>query len=184
MKLSGIRFGWMFGMLLFSGIALGQEPELPFAWEGKGEATFISRNGQRNLEFQLKFHVDEEGNLSGGTSTEEGSTDLERLYYGESIKSESIGLESRRLVLVLTTKNTETPILVILSGLVLGDQYFYGEIRLTRPNIEGVKEGLDLGSKVATPLDGDNLTTGLQKALKQTIPMGHFNIVGNRVEDR
>jgi len=170
------------GVILFGGTSFAQEPEVPLTWKGEGEATFISGDGEREIEFDLDFHVDSEGYVKGKTTTDEGGTDLERMYYGDPEEAEYPALDSRKLILVLSI-DADTPILVIMNGQVLDDKYFYGELRLARQNAEGMEEALDLGNKMATSIYPDSLPSGLKKALKNSAPMGYFEVKGKKVTE-
>ena len=171
------------GILLVGGVSFGQEAEVPLTWEGDGEATIIGRDGQEEIKFDLKFHIDEDGVVSGSTSTGDGAAEIERFYYGDPVKSESPALDSRKLILALSIESSDTPILVIMNGQVLGEKYFYGEIRLTRLNAEGMKEGLNIGNKTATSLSAEGFPSGVKKALEKSVPMGYFEVQGKRAAE-
>jgi hypothetical protein len=171
------------GILLLTGVTYAQEPDVPMTWKGEGEATFISSDGEREIEFDLEFHVDSEGYVTGETSTDEGGTDLERLYYGDPVDAEYPALDSRKLILVLSIES-DTPILIIMNGQVLNDKYFYGELRLARQNADGMEDALDIGNKMATSIYADSLPSGLKMALKNSAPMGYFEVIGKKVTDK
>ncbi|MCA9446600.1 MAG: hypothetical protein KC931_05760, partial [Candidatus Omnitrophica bacterium] len=150
--MSFVRLGSVMALvtLLFAGACFAQEPEVPLTWKGAGEANFISSNGEQEIEFDLEFHVDEDGMVTGKTTNDEGSTELEKFYYGNEVDGEYPVMDSRRLIIVLRLKSSDMPLLVIMNGTVLGDKYFYGELRLASPNEDGMEEALDLGDKMAT----------------------------------
>ncbi len=168
------------GVILLAGASFAQEPEVPLTWEGEGEVDFISSDGGGEIDFDLEFHVDEEGLVEGSTSTDSGSSELERLYYGDPVDADYPALDSRKLILVLSIDSADTPLLVIMDGRLLGDKYFYGEVRLAEKNKEGMKDALDLGNKMATPIYEGSLPSGLKKAMKNSVPMGHFEVEGKK----
>jgi hypothetical protein len=169
------------GLTLFGMVALAAEPEPPLTWKGKGEATFVSEGGTRDLKFDLTLNVDKDGNVSGETSTEDGSAKIERLYYSESVKAEMPRLESRKMILVLSLK-TDTPTLIIMNGQALSNTFCYGELRAGRMSAEGLKESLAIGNKEATLMEGGTLPSGVQKALQKCSPIGCYQITGKYVD--
>lgn len=169
-------------VMLTGAASVAQEPEVPLTWKGSGEANFYTVEGESEIDFDLEFHVDEDGMVTGKTSNEEGSTVLEKFYYGEEVSAKSPALKSRRLVLVLKLQGSE-PWLVILNGTVLGGKYYHGEVRLTTPDAEGIKEALNLGDKMAVEMAANSFPSGLKKAIDKSTPMGFFEVEGKLVTD-
>jgi len=172
------------GVILLGTIGMAQDPEPPLTWKGKGQATLISEEGTRDIEFDLRIHVGEDGIVSGEVSTEDGNAQLERLYYGEKVKFDFPGLESRRLVLVLSLRDSDNPSVIIMNGQALADRFGYGELRARRLSAEGLKEALDLGNKEPTLLEEGALPEGVRKALEESAPMGCFKMTGGFVDEK
>lgn len=164
--------------------SMAQEPEVPLTWKGSGEANFYTMEGESEIDFDLEFHVDEEGMVTGKTSNEDGSTVLEKFYYGEEVSAKSPALKSRRLVLVLKLQSSDEPWLIILNGTVLGGKYFHGELRITSQDAEGMKDALNLGDKMAVEMASNSLPSGLKKAIDKSAPMGFFEVEGKIVTDK
>jgi len=171
------------GLHLGAGVSFAQDPELPLAWKGDGEATFVGRDGEQEIDFDFEIHIDSEGVVTGHTSTGDGQAQIERFYYGEEVKSEYPALNSRKIVLALSIRGGDTPLLVLMDGRALGAKMFYGELRLARLNAEGMKEALDIGNKSATAISEESLPSGLKKALKESVPMGYFGVEGKPAAD-
>ena len=171
------------GVFLISGMALAQEPDVPLTWKGEGEATFFTSDGEEEIDFDLEFHVDSDGYVSGKTTTDDGGSDLEKLYYGDPDDAQYPALDSRKLILVLSVESSGSQYLVILDGRVLADKHFYGELRLARASSGDIKDALDIGNKQATAIYEDSLPSSLKKAFRKSVPMGHFEVDGNLVSD-
>ena len=165
-------------IMLLGITSVAQEPEPPFTWKGKGVAPLISEEGVNEIEFNIEIRIDADGMVSGKTSTYDGSADIERLYYGENVEFELPEFAARKLILVLIiNKDSDNPSVVIMNGRALVDKFCYGEILIRRLS-KDLQEALDIGSKLATPIDEDALPEGLQKALKECIPLGCFKMSG------
>ncbi|MFH1740912.1 MAG: hypothetical protein ABIH23_18050, partial [bacterium] len=121
------------GIMLLGMTSVAQDPEPPFTWKGKGVASFISKEGPNDVHFDIQIRIDADGTVSGKTSTDDGSADIERLYYGEKVKFELPELTARRLVLVLMiNKDSDNPSVVIMNGRTLVDKFCYGELLIRR----------------------------------------------------
>ena len=166
-------------LVCVSGFA--QEVEPPFTWKGMGVASVLSQDGTDDIDFQIELSVDEGETLKGKAFTDDGSAAIKHLFYGAADTYEVPGFYSRRLIMVLLINEGEdNPLLAIMNGRVLMDTFFYGEVSLKKhePGSD-VAEALGVDNVGTTEIDADYLPSDLKSALKQSMPLGTFKIMGN-----
>lgn len=165
---------------------LAQDPEPPLTWKGEGVASMISsEEGVRDLNFNVRLHIDAAGMVKGEVYTDEGSASIERFYYGERVTFGSSELVAQRIVIVIMIgKTSDDPTLVIMDGRSLADQFCYGELLVKRYEKDGdIEKGLDIGNKTAEEVYESYMPTGLKNALKKSTPWGCFQMSGKFVTE-
>ena len=110
---------------------LAQDVELPLAWEGEGEGVFIGQYGTEEMEFEFEMSVDEQGIVDGQTSSDDWTSKIKHLFYSEKKEYDFPGFFSRNLVIVfMINEDGGSPMLTVLNGRLLGDNFLYGEVVL------------------------------------------------------
>ena len=158
---------------------MAQDVEPPFTWEGEGAASLISEGGIEEINFEFELSVDEQGMVLGKTTNEDGTLEIEHVFYGETKEYELPGFYTRNIVIVfMLDESGSNPMLSILNGRVLVDKFLYGEVLLTRyePGSETAKV-LGVGDPEATLIYGDELPNMLKSVLKRCLPIGVANEV-------
>ena len=151
----------------------------PLTWKGKGVSSFISRDGTEEIQFNIRIHIDVDGIVEGEAYTDDGSASIAQLYYGEKVSFELPEFDARKLILVLViNEDSDNPSLIIMNGRMLVDRFCYGEIFVKRYE-EG--EGLDIDNNFATPIDEEYLPSEIRRALKDSLPIGCFQMTGDFV---
>jgi len=154
--------------------AMSQDVELPLHWKGDGNAKIMTREGLKTVSFNANIHVGEEGEVSGEFSNDEGRVELKKLYY--SYPSEGI----RKLYLVLANENSDEPMLIVMEGRMIKDEFFYGEVFIKAYESNGeVEENLNLDSEFAQEIYTGYIPSSLETAVKECRPMGAFVIEGD-----
>ena len=173
------------GIMLLGMVCMAQAPEPPFTWKGEGLASFIGEEGTTDLEFNVKINIDVDGAVTGETSTDEGSSPIKQLYYGEQVGFDFPPIEARRLTLVIMIgDDSDQPGLVIMSGHILVDKFWFGELFFKPFEAGGsIEKGLDIGNNIATAIDQEYLPQGLNNALNKCIPIGCFKVTGGFATD-
>jgi hypothetical protein len=159
---------------------LAQEAEPPFTWKGKGQVSFIAEQGVKDVGFTFELAVDANGGVKGKTTSDDGSSAIKHVFYGERVEHALPGYHSRKAILVLMiNEQGSEPLLVVLNGRLLAGRFYTGEALLKRsePSSEADK-ALGVGDPIATPIDEDALPAGLKSALKKLVPLGTVKIEG------
>ncbi len=159
---------------------LAQEVEPPFTWAGEGTAAIVSEDGIEEIDFQFELSIDEQGMFEGQTSNESGPSRIRHVFYGDQEHYDFGGLFSRKVVLViLINEYGDNPMLGILNGRLLVDEFFYGEVLLARYEAGSTTAGaLGVGDPEATYLPDAELSWELRSALKRCLPVGTVRIEG------
>lgn len=181
MKLIGrMTAGTVAFAALIGTASLAQEVEPPFTWKGKGEVSFISERGVRNVSFDFELSIDGSGGINGKTSNDEGESLIKHVFYGERVEHEIPGYHSRKTILVLViNERGNRPMLAVLNGRLLGDRLFTGEALIKRYEPDSqTDKALGVGDPMATQIDADDLPSDLKSALKKTVPVGMVKIEG------
>lgn len=160
---------------------MAQEPELPFTWEGKGAASFISEGGINEIEFQFELSVDEQGMVKGKSTSEDGTSRIKHIFVSEPKQYEVPGFYARKIVIVLMfDEYAGNPMLGVLNGRILMDKFIYGEMSLTRYEADShTAKTLGIGDPEATLLEGGELPYELKSVLKKCLPIGTVKIRGD-----
>ena len=157
-----------------------QEAEPPFTWKGKGLVSFIAEYGINEINFDFDLAVDTNGGIKGKTTSNEGSSTLKHMFYGDRIDHPLPGYFSRKAILVLTiNEQGSDPMLLVLNGRLLAGRLFTGEVLVKRyePSSD-TDRALGVGNSIATSIDEDYLPSSLKSALKGTMPIGTVKIEG------
>ena len=161
-------------------LSQAQEAEPPFTWKGKGLVSFVAEQGIKEVSFNLELAVDANGGIKGKTSSEDGSSTIKHVFYGERVEHELPGYSSRKAMLVLViNEQGSNPMLAVLNGRLLAGRFFTGEALIKRyePSSEPDK-ALGVGEPIATAIDEEALPASLKSALKKMIPVGTVKIEG------
>jgi hypothetical protein len=167
-------------MALLGSLSLAQEVEPPFTWKGKGMVSHISEQGVKEISFSLELAVDANGGIKGKATSDEGSSAIKHVFYGERVQYELANYYTQKAMLVLViNEQGNNPMLLVLNGRVLTGRFFIGEALIKRyePSSETDK-ALGVGDPMATPIEEDNLPSALKSALKKTMPIGTVKIEG------
>jgi len=169
---------WIGALMLLLILGLGavcdaQEVNVPFTWNGKGTGFLMEKDGINSLDFNLKISVDQDGIVSGETSTDDGNAAIERLYYTES--SEGV----RQLVLVIRVQGDD-PVLYLLVGRAMKNRLFYGEVFTKKFEKDGsVEKELNIGDKTAAQFSEEGFPDSVKKAMKASKLIGCFKVSGD-----
>ena len=157
-----------------------QEIEPPFTWKGNGKASFITEQGVKDISFKIQLVMDENGEVSGKTSNEDGSSAIKHLFYGPVKNYELPGLTSRKAVIVLMmNEDGNEPMIVVLNGKMLSGRNFFGELMIKRYEFGSASDkGLGVGNKNATELFYGNFPATLKSALEKCAPIGSVSMQG------
>ena len=160
---------------------MAQEVELPFTWEGKGTASFISEAGVEEIDFQFKLSVDEQGMVDGKSTNEDGTSKIKHVFYGEPKQYNFPGFFTRNIIIVLMfDEYGGNPMLGVLNGRVLVDKFLYGELMLTGYEAGGdTAKALGVGDPEVTLMEQDELSSSLKSVLKKCVPIGFVKIEGD-----
>ena len=160
---------------------LAQDVEPPFTWEGEGQAWFINEYGTGEIDFQFELSIDAQGRVEGQTSSEDGTSKIEHVFYTEKKQYELPGFFARNIVIVLMfDEYGSNPMLGILNGRLLGDTFLYGEVMLARYEAgSDTAKALGVGDPEATLMDNDELPYGLRAAFRNCLPIGMVKIEGD-----
>lgn len=181
MKPSGrIIVGAIAVAALLGPLSRAQEVEPPFTWKGKGMVSFIVEQGVRDVNFSFELAVDANGGVKGKTTSDDGSSAIKHVFYGERVEHELPGYYSRKAMLVIViNEQGSDPMLAVLNGRLLAGRFFAGEILIKRyePSSETDK-ALGVGDPIATQIEEDSLPSSLKSALKKLMPFGTVKIEG------
>lgn len=178
-----VSFSFCAVFILGSSIA-AQPVELPFTWEGKGDALLIGRDGINEVNFNFELSIDEDGMVKGKTYNEDGSSSIRHVYYSDPIKHDFEGLFSQKIMIVtILNEYGNNPVISILNGRLLVNTFFYGEVFLAEytPNSDLANQ-LEINNSQATLMDGGELPWSVKNALRKCLPFGTVSIEGQFVE--
>lgn len=172
--------GSVAAVTLLSTVALTQEIEPPFDWEGKGTVSFITEDGIRDIDFRFELSVDADGSVAGKTTSDEGQSTIKHMFFGERVEHGMPGYYSRKSMLVLMmNEQGGDPMLLVLDGRLLAGRLFTGEVRIKRSEPGSATDNaLEVNNPVATQIEEGNLPYNLKAALQKTIPLGTVKIEG------
>ena len=171
------------GIMLLPAVCMAQEP--PFTWEGKGVSTFVGEYGMEELEFAIKIHINEAGEVKGEASSDEGGADIERLYYSAEKDYEWGDFSTRRVIVVMILdKASDSPTLIVMDGRTLSDKFYYGETLIRKYEAGGeLAKALEIGDKTAAEIYEDYIPSGIKTARKECVPIGCFKMTGKFVNE-
>jgi hypothetical protein len=160
---------------------MAQDVEPPFTWEGKGSASFFSEERIKDTDFQFELSVDEQGMVSGRSSSEDGTFKIKHVFYTEKKQYDFPGFFTRNIVIVsVFNEYGDTSILNVLNGRMLVDRLLYGEVMFAMYEAgSDLAKALGIGNPEATLMEDDELPGSLKSALKKCIPFGVVKIEGD-----
>ena len=166
-------------MTFLGTVALAQEMEPPFTWEGKGLANFIAEEGTREISFNFELAVDASGSVVGKATSEEGQSAIKHMFFDERVEHE-MGLYSRKSIIVLMmNEQGAEPMLLVLDGRLLAGRLFIGEVRVKRSEPGSTTDNaLEVNNPVATQIQEGSMPYSLKAALQKTVPIGTVKIEG------
>ena len=172
--------GAVAAMLLLGTSSPAQEIQPPFTWKGKGLVSFIAEQGIKEVSFNLELAVDANGGVKGKTTSEDGTSVIKHVFYGERVEHQLPGYFSQKAILVLViNEQGSNPMLAVLNGRLLADRFYTGEALLKRYEPSGETDRtLGVGDPAATRVDGHSLPSSLASALEKTMPIGTVKIEG------
>lgn len=160
---------------------VAQDVQPPFTWEGKGSALLLGQDGTNEVLFDIELSIDDDGNVKGNTSNEDGRSSIKHVFYSENTDHEFMGLFSKKIMIVtIINEYGDNPLLSIMNGRLLRDRYFYGEVLLAQyESGSDLAKKLGVGNPQATLMEGGELPWGAKSALEQCLPFGSVSIEGD-----
>lgn len=173
--------------LLLGTPCAGQDVQPPFTWAGDGTVTLINLegNGTEQSDFHFEFSVDGRGAVRGKAINEDANVIVKQVFYSDRLETALPKYFTRNIAIVsVLNEFGRNPLMYILSGRVLMDKYFYGEVMIARyESGSPLAEALGVDTPRARRMVDGELPSDVKSALDETPPFGSAIIVGDYVPE-